>query len=54
MLQSYMNNFGEDADQFDQPPLHRGVSIAVIEKADEFVTQHSRRERPILINLAID
>ena len=30
------------------------MSIAVIEKADEFVTQHSRRERPILINLAID
>lgn len=56
VLQQYMNEGGEDVnlDGADQPSLHRGHSIAVIEKADEFVTQQSRRERPILINLAID
>ena len=48
-----MNNHDDDS-QFDGPGLHRGQSIALMDKADEFVTQHSRRERAILINIAID
>lgn len=37
-----------------EPSLHRGVSMAVIDRADEFVTRQSKRERAILINLMID
>ena len=48
-----MNNHDDDS-QFDGPALHRGQSIALMDKADEFVTQQSRRERAILINIAID
>ena len=36
------------------PPLHRGQSIALIDKADEFAAQKSKRERAILINVVID
>ena len=53
MVQSYMENFDEP-DQFDGPVLHRGVSLAIIDKADEFVTQQSRRERAVLVNVTID
>ena len=52
VLQQYMDNFNNPNDF--EPPLQRGVSFAVMEKADEFVTQQSRRERAILINIAID
>lgn len=36
------------------PGLKRGTSIALIDKADEWVNQKSKRERAILINIAID
>lgn len=36
------------------PPLHRGQSIALMDKADEFAAQKSKRERAILINVVID
>ena len=38
----------------DAPGLKRGQSIAVMDKADEFVTTQAKRERAILINIMID
>jgi len=53
VVQQYMDNI-DDPNQFDGPALKRGVSLAIMDKADEFVTQQSRRERAILVNIAID
>lgn len=53
VMQQYMDNFDEPG-QFDGPALQRGVSLAIMDKADEFVKQQSRRERAVLINIAID
>ena len=41
-------------DSMDAPGLKRGQSIAVMDKADEFVTTQAKRERAILINIMID
>mmetsp|Transcript_39660 Transcript_39660/g.51967 ORF Transcript_39660/g.51967 Transcript_39660/m.51967 type:complete len:161 (+) Transcript_39660:2755-3237(+) len=34
--------------------LHRGLSQAIMDKADEFAIEQSKREKAILINIAID
>jgi len=34
--------------------LHRLTSQAIVDQADEFVMQQSKRERPTLVNIAID
>ena len=34
--------------------LQRGLSLAIMDKADEFAVQQSKREKSILINIAID
>ena len=34
--------------------LRNMKSVALMDKADDFVTQQSKRERPILLNIAIE
>lgn len=50
-----MGDFRPDEDDESQfPPLNRGKSLALMDTADEFATKQAKREKPILINVAID
>ena len=50
-----MRDFRPDEDDDSQfPPLNRGKSLALMDTADEFATKQAKREKPILINVAID
>lgn len=56
MLQEIMDvnpHFTETMSQ-SAPGLQRGLSLSIMDKADEFVMETSKRERAILINIAID
>ena len=51
MKQQHMDSH----DDMDEGRSLRNMkSVALMDKADDFVTQQSKRERPILLNIAIE
>ena len=51
MKQQHMDSH----DDIDEGRSLRNMkSVALMDKADDFVTQQSKRERPILLNIAIE
>ena len=55
MLQSIMDDNPDFDNNMGEPEgLKRGLSLSIMDKADEFAMDTSKRERAILINIAID